>query len=359
VARGGGRRGGGPAALLKLIEGAVAGEVVPVCLIVGEEALLAERAAFALRDAALGEGPPGFNDDLFHGSAQLDAQAVLNTARTMPMMATRRFVRVRQVEATNAATQKALAEAFEEDLRDCCLVITGRKLDGRSALVTKAKKAKAYFEASPLSGPALNAFVEAEARSAGHAIDRRALAALVDTVGEDLASLIDAVERLGLFVGEGQKIDVSAVEACVTRVAVDSIWKLVDAVSDRDLTKALTGTASLLRDREPALRILAMVARQLRIVARMKGALAEGLRDADAAKAAGAPPFKARALEKAARAFDDAGLQHAFQVLAETDLALKGSKRPDERVLEEAIVELCQGAPRARERIPRKVRSYR
>jgi len=60
----------------------------------------------------------------------------------------------------------------------------------------------------------------------------------------------------------------------------------------------------------------------------------------DATRAAGAPPFKARELTTAAKRFGEAELARAFRVLAETDLALKGSRRPPDVVLQSALLEL-------------------
>jgi DNA polymerase-3 subunit delta len=165
---------------------------------------------------------------------------------------------------------------------------------------------------------------------------------LVDVIGLDLPALDDALERLALYVGPATSIDLAAVEACVTRVRTESIWALVDAVGLRDRATALRATASLLAEREPPLRILAMVARQLRMVARMKAALDQGMPAQEAVRAAGAPPFKARELSQAAGRMSARGLSRAFTVLAQTDLALKGSKRPPEIVLEGAILDLTR-----------------
>ena len=60
----------------------------------------------------------------------------------------------------------------------------------------------------------------------------------------------------------------------------------------------------------------------------------------DAARMAGAPPFKARDLATAARRFDRRSLARAFAVLAQADVALKGSKRPADVVLQGAILDL-------------------
>jgi DNA polymerase-3 subunit delta len=74
----------------------------------------------------------------------------------------------------------------------------------------------------------------------------------------------------------------------------------------------------------------------------MQAALAAGVPPQDAAREAGAPPFKARELAQAAKRMPPRALARAFAVLAETDLALKGSKRPPDMVLEGAILELTR-----------------
>jgi len=257
------------------------------------------------------------------------------------MMAQSRFVLVRETEAMAPNELERFIDYIGEPSPSTCLVLHAAKLDGRSKFVKAAKKAGVFVEATGIKGGAVRQFVVEEAKAKKHPMDGPAVAALLDAIGNDLAAIDDALERLSLYVGEGNAITIEAVEACVTRVRTESIWALVDAVSVRDQSKVLNAAASLLADREPPLRILAMVARQLRMVAKMREALAEGLRGPEAAKRAGAPPFKARELTEAARRFTFTDLSQAFRTLAETDMALKGSKRPGDLVLEEALLRLC------------------
>ncbi|MFW6051001.1 MAG: DNA polymerase III subunit delta [Myxococcota bacterium] len=324
----------------ELIDRARCGEVGPAHVLVGTERFLLERAVARVRAAVLGDGPAGFNDDVFHGRG-LSASAVLSAARTLPMMAARRLVLVREVDAMAAAELDALAAYLASPAESTCLLLLADKLDGRTKLAKAAKKHRLLVEAQPLKGGALRAFVDREAKARGHRLSRDAAEALLESSGEDLAALDDALERLSLYVGDGQPIDLAAVEACVLPVRTDSIWALVDGVSARNARRALRAAAALLADREPPLRILAMVARQLRIVARMREALAAGQSPQDAARAAGAPPFKARDLARAARQFDGEALRAAFAAVAEADLLLKGSKRPGDVVLEETVLRLC------------------
>ncbi len=342
-----------------LIGAAREGTFGPVHVLLGPERFLVERAIGLLKRAALGDGPPGFNDDIFHGAAGLSGRKVVAAAKTLPMMAQARFVLVRSVDKMSTAEQAHLAAYCAAPVESTCLVLVGQKLHGSSKLAKASKKAKVVAEAKPLKGPALSRFAKQEAKRRGHALAPRAAEALVESVGEDLSAIDDAIERLSLYVGDGAKIDTAAVEACVSRVAADSIWALVDAVGVRDVPRALAAAGSLLDNREAPLRILAMISRQLRIVAKMRDALRSGLQGRDAASQAGAPPFKARELTASAKRFSARHLAFAFDTIADADLALKGSKRPGELVLEEAILTLCAGRPKIRERVQRRLRTYR
>lgn len=334
-----------------VIRAAREGQWKPVHVLVGEERFLVERAIELLKKATVGDGPRGFNDDVFHGRG-LEAKKVSAAARTLPMMATARYVLVRELEDVAAAELDKLADYLEDPSPSTCVVLTGEKLDGRTRFVKAAKKAGVLTEAKPMKAHEVGRFAVSEARDRGHALAGEAAEALVDAVGTDLSALDDALERLSLFVGGKNPIDFGAVEACVTRIRTDSIWALIDAVSARQTKKALAAAGSLLADREPPLKILALVARQLRMVARMREALEARLAPPEAAKRAGAPPFKARELAEATRRFSMSDLAYAFHVLSQADLALKGAKRPGDIVLEETILALCTPGARPKITIP-------
>ncbi len=316
------------------------GSLDPVYVLVGTERLLIERAVGAVRKAVDAMGAPGFNIEIFDGKG-LEAGRAISAARTLPMMADKRLVLVRRFDAMTPTEQNHLAEYLNDPSDSACFVMTADKVDGRSKLGKAAKKKGCLIDAKPLRGRELREFIRAEATARDHKIAPEAIETLLDAVGDDLAAIDDAMERLSLFVGAGQRIDADAVMQCVTRIRVESIWSLVDAIGLKDRRKGVGAAQSLLDDREPPLRLLAMVARQLRIVARMREALSEGLRPQEAAKRAGAPPFKAADLTESARRFTAASLGDAFALIAEADRALKGSKRPPDVILQDAVLALC------------------
>lgn len=321
----------------------------PVNVLVGGETLLIERAARYLKKASVGDdGVRGFNDDLFQGQGLVGTRVVA-AARTLPMMAKSRFVLVRDLEAVAASELDVLAEYLGKPSPSTCLVLTGDKLLGTTKLAKAAKSLAAkgegaFLTVEPLKGALLDRFVAGEAKRRKCTLDHDAQALLVDSIGNDLAAMEDAIERLSLYVaGDAPgRITRQAVETIVSRVRVETIWKLVDAIALKRQKMAMEAVGSLLADREQPLGILGQISRQLRIVSRMKDALDEGLRPEEAVKRAGAPPFKARDLSESARKFSHSDLRRAFRVLAETDQALKGSKRDAEIVLEESVLSLTR-----------------
>lgn len=322
-----------------VIEQAQSGSFSPVYLIVGSERFLADRAVNALREHVVDKGTESFNTDLLQGNA-LTASKVIAMAKTVPMMSRARLILVRNVDDMESDELEAFGSYLNEPCTSTCLVMTAEKLDGRSKFARTAKDKGFWVDVEPLKAHAMKPFAIGEAKRLGHPLSSNAADALVDCIGTDLSALDDALERLSLYVGEKKPIDEAAIQACIARIRVDTIWTLVDAVGLRNAKRALESLESLLEDREPPLRILAMVARQLRIVARMREALGSGLRGQDAARQAGAPPFKAQELTESARRFTHASLAKAFKTLAEADQAMKGSKTPPEAVLEAAVLQM-------------------
>ncbi len=318
----------------------------PVYLIVGTERWLTDQAVRALRAAVLGDAPAGLNDDRFEvGPGGVPLATVLSTARTLPMMASSRFVlaRLQRGEKTSAEEQRELAAYFEEPVRSCCLVVCADRLDGRSKLARKAKTADAWVDATPLKRPQIRRLLTEEARRRGHRLEGEAASSLLEEVGEDLGALDEALERLSLYVGAGQPIGSDALDAVLNRSRGETVWGLMDGVSQGDVRRALRVAArAFVHEREPPLRLVALLARQFRMVARFREARLRGAEPGEAARKAGAPAFKAMELDRVARRLDARRLAAVFDVLGELDRQLKSSRAPGERLAEEAFVRLAR-----------------
>ncbi len=122
-------------------------------------------------------------------------------------------------------------------------------------------------------------------------------------------------------------------------------WALVDAVGARDLATALRLLADVYEPQGRGLPLLGAVAWSVRQLARFQAALASGASTDEAARRAGVfQPFRARELSAKARAIRPKEVERWLLVLAETDLALKSSRRPPDAVLEDMLTRLCRHA---------------
>jgi len=334
------------------IDQAGKGQLLPVYLIAGEERLLRDEVVGALREASLAGGVAAFNEDRFT-AGEADVEAVISAARTVPMMARRRFVLVRGAERWDAREEAEtspfdrLAEYAASPVDSTCLVITASKIDGRRRLAVAARKRGFLVACDPLDDRALPRWIVERLAAKGHAIEREVADLLVALAGPGLSALDDATERLSLYVGPGAAVDEAAVAASVARVRTDDTWALVDAVGARDLGRALRTLADAYDPRERGLPLLGALAWSIRQLARYQAALEAGASPDEAARRAGVfQPSRARDLATKLRTVRARDVERWMLVLAETDLALKSSRRPPDAVLEEMLTRLCRAETR-------------
>jgi DNA polymerase-3 subunit delta len=225
------------------------------------------------------------------------------------------------------------------------MVLVAAKLDGRRKLAGVAKKTGIIVACDPLDDRALVEWVLAQARDRKSPMDRDVAELLAQIAGPELAYVNDALERLALYAGEGNPITEEAVALCVARVRTSDTWALVDAVGARDLGAALRMLADVYDPRDRGLPLLGALAWSIRQLLKFQGAVAEGAGVEDAARRAGVyQPFRARELAGKARAFRGRDLERCVLVLADTDVALKSSRRPADAILEEMLTRLCKRA---------------
>jgi DNA polymerase-3 subunit delta len=113
------------------------GKIAPVYLLVGSDPLLYQRVLGALTAAIVTPATRSFNLDAFEGKSTT-AQAVLNAARTLPMMAKRRLVVVRDVDGLGAEGLAQLAAYLEAPAPETTLVLSTPKADARLKFIQVA-----------------------------------------------------------------------------------------------------------------------------------------------------------------------------------------------------------------------------
>lgn len=341
------------------IAGADRGEFLPVYLLLGEERYLRDQLVEKLRSRVLAGGIVGLNDDEFR-AGEAEISAVLGAVRTPPMMGPRRWVKLGQLESWETKGKKSdsaksgkpastkadpldrLAEYCQTPLGSSVLVLCADSLNGRRKLVALAKKQGFLVGCDPMSKNDLPRWVSAAARDRKCKVNSATAELIVEVAGPELSVLNDAVERLSLFVGEGNEITEESLGKLLTVVRPATVWELVDALGRRDAASALALLGRVYDAEDRGLKLLSVIGWSTRQLLRFQAAQAEGFDANAAAKAAGAPPFKARALAQQAKKIPSATLERWLVQLRDVDFMLKGgSKRPPLAILEAAVLDLC------------------
>lgn len=333
------------------------GELLPVWLLAGEERFVRDQAEEAILKAALAGGLVEFNLDKFV-AGEADVDRILGATRTVPMMAKKRVVLVRSVDRWDSGNADAsseegralppldkIAEYAKAPIDSTCLVLVGQKIDGRRKLMTMAKKQGFLVDCAPLEARAVPAWISARAKGKGHTIERHIAELIAEIAGSDLSVLDDALERLSLYVGEGNPITEEAVSVSVTRVKFADTWQLVAAASTKDLGRVLALFSDAFDPRDHGLPMVGALAWSVRQLLKLQVALGEGMSlDAAASRANIYPAFRAREYAEKLKGFRPRELERWLIVIQEADLALKSSRRPPDSILEEMFTRLCKRA---------------
>jgi len=297
-------------------------------LLVGSEETLRDAALAELRAAALGDGPRDFNEDRFDfGAGALDGSRVLDAARTLPVMAKQRLVRVRGLDDRRASAflERALPDYLERPSPTTCLVLEAPRVDRRLRWVKRAIEVGELRECSGPRRPAeARDWVEARIRALGKRPARGAAAALVEMIGQGVDRLAQEAAKASLYVGERAEITADDFAEVTGHARPLALYELTDAIGARDVAGSLVRLGRLLDQGEPPLVLLAALANHFRRLLRARDC--DPLEPAEIARRLAVHPFAAEKLAEQARRFDASRLRACLAAARAADAALKGAE---------------------------------
>jgi DNA polymerase-3 subunit delta len=191
----------------------------------------------------------------------------------------------------------------------------------------EGKKEKAFIKAfiKVFNRPKdweLPGWIRERLRSKGGDIDGEATEVLAALVGSDLRLLDQELDKLLIYT-DGRAIRAQDVRLLVSRSRETSIFDLVDNVGRRETGRALRLLHHLLDEGEAPAYLLAMLARQVRILIQVSELQAQGLTQDEMAKRLKVHPYVVKKGMAQAQNFTLAQLEAAHQQLVETDWAIK------------------------------------
>ena len=290
-----------------------AGKVAPIYLLLGVD----EAAKIALVGEFLELVEPelrAFNVDRLYGGETTGAD-VVDSARTLPMMAPRRVVLL--LHAERLLNPKKESESTARDLEmlesyvkapvdSCCLVLVAEGVDKRRSLTKRLlTKATVIDCMGPADAVEAAKWVKDRIAQEGMTIDARAARLVADRVGPDVSRLRADVERLVLYTAGNSAITEADVKEIVAPATSQDDWGVTRAIERGSAGDALRELAAMIDNGAVPYMILGQLAWFVRTKV---------------------PAPKVSA---------------AVEAVFRTDLAIKTSAGDPRALLERLVVELC------------------
>ncbi|MDH3975159.1 MAG: DNA polymerase III subunit delta [Deltaproteobacteria bacterium] len=317
-----------------------AGKFSPVYYLFGDEDLLKEESFARLKEAVLAGGLADFNCDLFH-AGEVEISKVISAASTLPVMAQRRLVVLKDADKLKAADEEQLLAYLEDPSPSTALVMVGRTADKRKKFFLALSKKGCAVEHSRPYEREMPKWIKWLAGKKDLQISERACRYLADIIGNDLTSISSEIEKVSLYSGPGKRIEVEDLEAISVDVKARTVFQLIDALGEKDLKSSLENLKKLLDSGESPILILSMILRQLRLIWIGKDILKRGGKEDEVRKKTKLPPFVVKNYLKQVKVFSEEELKRAYDSIFDLDIKFKSSPVDKEKALELLMFRLC------------------
>lgn len=309
-------------------------EIAPVYLLFGPETHLRDLAAKTITDLAFTDGDlRDFNETNFSLNTEDSLNRAFAAAEQLPMMATRRVIRVSDVRVSATGFRDTITENHEPILSaylanpspHSVVILVADELNGVRKMGKYLREKTTAVEFAQLDDRQFADWARKEIREAQAEIDEPTLKFLLSRIGPDVRRLTNELNKLTAAAMPANRITPELIEALVPSSRELSNFDLTDYLVAGKRANALRVLKKILDDGAEPLALLGLISynfRRLLIAKEMMD------RSAPRAEIASAVKLFGRGQENflaAARRADISKLSKALRRIARTDLAIKTS----------------------------------
>lgn len=312
-----------------------------ICYLSTDEDFFIEEAVEYIKSEKLDDASKDFNYDVFYGK-ETDVSRVYDIVETLPMMVTNRLVMIRRAHELKDKDWQNLMPVLTNPVPSTFLVFVGDKPDGRKNVIKELLKNLTHFHFAKPYEREFPQWVQYICKKHNQKIDDDAIHLLMQIVGPNLLEIKNEILKLGQYVGSKKSISASDVMHVASRIKLQNVFDLTDAIGKNDQARALMCLADLLENGQNEVSILAMVHRHIRLLRQTRMGEQQGLAGRDLSSFAGVPYYFLKEYTAQARRWNERKIEKAYKVLGETDRALKSSPVSSHIWLENFIMQTCQ-----------------
>ncbi|TKJ39837.1 DNA polymerase III subunit delta [candidate division LCP-89 bacterium B3_LCP] len=255
---------------LKRVEG---GQIDSTYFLFGPEGVLIDRALERIKEAAIDQSSEDFNWSVFHADADgMDWPLFADALTAIPLIPSRRVVVLKKLNKVlrNKSVIKLIESNVQEPAPDLTLILIEENPDLRNAFFKQLLE-KSICVTFPEVKPAeLQMHLKDFASGFSKELSDAAIERILTQTNPGLRELLSKMEVLVFYSGDKKTIDLEDVEQCTVFTREVNIYKLLQAIGDRNRIETRDTCEQLLRGKVEIGSLFHMLYRQIWAMFRMK-----------------------------------------------------------------------------------------
>ncbi|PLS15170.1 DNA polymerase III subunit delta [Bacillus sp. M6-12] len=307
-------------------------QFAPVYLLYGTEAFLINETKQLLLEHVLQEEELDFNLSAID-MEETPVDIALEEVETLPFMGEKRLVFLQNAAFLTSEKQKQKVDhnvkKLEEYLANpapySIVVITApyEKLDERKKITKELKRKAVVVEAKKLNDQELKVWIRERAAASHVQIDEDAIDLMIGMAGTNLMLLTNEIDKIALYAEESKRITTDIIEKLVAKSFEQNVFTLVDKVLQRNVAESIRIYHELLRQNEEPIKILGLMASQVRTLYQVKEFIRLGYGQQKIAAALKIHPYRVKLASEKAGKFNEQELLGLIHDFAEADYRMK------------------------------------
>ena len=312
----------------------------PLYLLVGSESYLRGAAADEIANAALSDTLlREFNESGFSLLTD-DVRSAVAAAEQLPMMSSRRVVRIRDFAKLREADEQVLIGYLKNPAPSTVMIFIADDLDKRKALSKALSDTCTVVDFPPIKDAEARKWCQTRLKELKITAHDQVLNEIIRLVGTDVQTLYSELDKLASAAADTGKITLDLVDELIGRSRELSNFELADHLLAKNRKRALETLHRLLDDGAEPLMLVGLIAGNYHRLALGKDLLKRG-GPSEVFRNISMPPFKRDSYLATLQKSDPAKLAKGIQMIAAVDLAIKTSQATPRLQLELLVCELA------------------
>ncbi|MFY7963449.1 MAG: DNA polymerase III subunit delta [Chitinophagaceae bacterium] len=316
----------------------------PIYWLEGEEPFFIDEIINYAEHNILSESEASFNLSVFYGK-DADWAAIVNACRRYPMFSERQVVLLKEAQHMRDTDLEKLEAYIENPLASTIFFVSykDKKLDARKKF-TKTVKAKCeLLSTKKMYDSQLPEWVNGMVIQHGLTINHKAVAMLVDNIGNDLSRIKNEVEKLSVNLGNRKTITEDDIENFIGVSKEYNVFELQNAIAAKNIAKAIK-IIQYFEKNPKAVPIQLVLPALYGFFSKTYTVFSVNSNDdRTVAAALGINPFVIKDYMAAAKNYQFNGIEKALLLLHQYNLrsvGIKDSNTPDAELLKELLMKI-------------------